>query len=160
MKTLTSRQICERLSDRISGFVSTALAAAPNDFKVLYKNRANDFQGGFRRIDAVPKALLAKAIARDCAVDPLVGLAVLKNWFHAKRALYETAVGLLKSLDYQIVEPDFEKDIIAHQSLASKHIQLEDEAYYFAPGESATELDKLELTVMVALLGWFPELEE
>lgn len=149
--------MCERLADRISGFVGVAYDAAPDQFKALYRNRAKDFPGGFRRIDLVPKAMMTKRISRDCVADPAIALTVFKNWFHAKAELRERAVALLQPLGYLVAEPDFQKDIIAHQSLAAKHIELKDNAYYFEPGDGVGDDDKLELTVMVALLGWFPE---
>jgi hypothetical protein len=160
LKTLTSREICERLADRIGSFVSEAFDAAPTEFKALYRNKASVFPGGFRRIDLVPKAVMTKTIVRDCVVDPAVALTVFRNWYRAKAELRDTAAALLNSLGYQVVEPDFEQDSIAHQSLASKHIRLDDNAYYFTPGEGVAQFDKLELTVMVALLGWFPDPEE
>lgn len=159
MKTLTSRDICERLFDRIGGFVTVAFDRAPNEFKALYRNRVNEFPGGFRRIDLVPKALLTKTITRDCIANPLAALAILKNWYQAKPELREAAVGLLQSRGYQVVEPDFEKDAITYQLLAAKDILLENDAHYFAHADSGAQFNKLDMTVMVALLGWFPETE-
>ncbi len=157
MQTLTSRDICERLSDRISTFVQSAFDHAPGEFKSLYRNKVQDFPGGFRRVDLVPRTLLTKRIARDSATDPMVALAILRNWFRAKSVLHDSAVKLLQTLGYQVYEPDFEKDSISHNSLAPDHFHLESEAYYFSPGVDTAGCDKLELTVMVALLGWFPE---
>ncbi|MBI5471062.1 MAG: hypothetical protein HY961_01810 [Ignavibacteriae bacterium] len=139
-------------------FVLPAFDHAPNELRSLYRNRVQDFPGGFRRVDLVPKVLLLKRIAKDTATDPTVALTVLRNWFRSKSALHDEAVKQLQSLGYAVHEPDFENDTITHQSLAPEHIHEEDEAYYFSPGTELQGVDKLELTVMTALLGWFPEL--
>ena len=156
-QTLTSRDICERLFDKISRFVSVAFDHAPNEFTTLYRNAAQSFPGGFRRIELVPKKLITKRIEKDCAVDPDVALLIIRNWFRAKPALHENAVGLLQTLGYEVFEPDFDHDSITHKSLSPEHIQSEEHAHFFFPGSSVADYDKLELTVMVALLGWFPE---
>lgn len=157
MQTLTSRDICERLFNKIGTFVSSAFDHAPNEFKALYRNKVQDFPGGFRRIEMVPRMLMIKRIAKDCAADPEVAVLILRNWFRSQPALHDSAVGFLRTLGYQISEPDFDNDSIIYQSLSPEHIQSEESAYYFSPGSSMSEVDRLEMTVMVALLGWFPD---
>ncbi len=157
VQTFTSRDICERLHAKIGGFVATAFDHAPNEFRTLYRNAVQAFPGGFRRIELVPARLIARRVEQDCVTDPDVALLILRNWFCAKSSLHNSAVGFLQTLGYQIFEPDFEHDSITHKSLQPKHIESEGDAYYFLPGSDAKEFDKLELTVMVALLGWFPD---
>ena len=156
MDTLSSLEICQRLYDRINVFATAAFDHAAADFRALYRNRVQEFPGGFRRIDLVPKALMIRKIIKDCAADPAVALCIFRNWFHAKAELHSTCVASLQSLGYAIAEPDFERDSITHNRLKPEHFRLEDNAYYFSPGND-TSSDKLELTVMAALLGWFPE---
>lgn len=160
MKTLTSRDLCERLYNSIGGFVSVAFDQAPAEFRAAYKHRAGEFPGGFRRIDLVPKGLLARKIAKDCVTDPSLSLLIMRNWFLAKESLRSSVTASLESLGYKVTAPDFEKDSIACQSLSPKHIAVEGDAYYFSPGGDTAGADKLELTVMAALLGWFPDPSE
>ena len=158
IQTLTARDICERLYARIGGFVVTAFDHAPYEFRALYRNTVQAFPGGFRRIELVPGRLITRRVEQDCITDPDVALLILRNWFVAKSALHDSAIGFLEILGYEVFEPDFEHDRITHKSLQPKHVQSEGDAYYFLSGSNAKEFDKLELTVMVALLGWFPDL--
>ncbi len=159
MKTLTSRDLCERLYNTIGSFVSVAFDHAPAEFRGAYRHRAGEFPGGFRRIDLVPKGLLARKIAKDCIADPSLSLLIMRNWFLAKDPLRSSVASSLEALGYKVAQPDFEKDSITFQSLSPKHIAVEGDAYYFSPGGNALG-DRLEMTVMAALLGWFPDPSE
>lgn len=157
MKTVTSRDLCERLYGSIGSFISVAFDHAPVEFRAAYKHRAGEFPGGFRRIDLVPKGLLTRKIAKDCLADPAISLLIIRNWFLAKESLRSMVSASLEALGYTVTPPDFEHDSISCQSLSADHIAIEGDAYYFSPGDQTAGGDKLEVTVMAALLGWFPD---
>jgi len=96
------------------------LITLPTNLNHSIEPGVQDFPGGFRRVDLVPKTLLTRRIAKDSATDPAVALAILRNWFRAKPALHDAAVNLLQTLGYQVYEPDFEKDSISHNFSGSR----------------------------------------
>lgn len=143
MKTNTALELCNMLQPTIGRVAAIAFDHSPVPFLDLYRPRVREFQGSFRKIEMVPKALLLKRVEKDGETIQKVATAILRNWFDARKELRDKTATMLKTLGYQVYQPDFENDSVAHNSLLPSHVLVEEKASYFAPEGAEGAFDGL-----------------